>query len=144
MPSALHDDDENFETIIGHDGRPVRILRDGGRIRVGLLMADAARRGAAMLHDGHGGPVGGKPGFIITDESERIRNEAYRASVSELSNAWRGPSGDAAPSAETAPMSYADAICTDLHILIARLNDARRSAYEAHVHELTNAWRGPT
>ena len=31
-----------------------------------------------------------------------------------------------------------------LGTLMARLNDARRSAYAAYVHELTNAWRGPT
>jgi hypothetical protein len=139
-----YDDDTNFETIIGPDGHPVRILRDGGRIRVGLMMADAARRGSAVLHDGYGRAVGHRPGFVLTDDSQRIRNEAYAASVRELANAWHASPGDTAPSADTAPISHADAICTDLQTLMARLNDARRTAYEAYVDEMANAWRRPT
>ena len=123
------DDDENFETIIGHDGKPVRVLRDGGRITVSMMMADAARRESTpLLHDGYGGSVGGKPGFIVSDVSRAILDEAYRQSVIELNDAWRS-TRDIAPPAEAAPMSAADAVRTDLTTLTARLNDARRSAY---------------
>jgi hypothetical protein len=135
------DDDENFETIIGHNGKPVRILRDGSRITVSMMMADAARReSSSLLHDGYGGPVGGKPGFIVSDASRAIRDEVYRQSVIELNNAWRSTRG-IAPPAEAAPMSAADAVRTDLTTLTMRLNDARRSAYDAYREELTNAWR---
>jgi hypothetical protein len=136
-----NDDDANFETVIGHDGRPVRILRDGAHIMVGLMMADAARRGSGMLHDGYGGPVGRKPGFIISDASQATRDEAYRLSVRELTTAWQGATGDAARSAEVEPISAADAVSTDLKTLMARLDDARRSAYGTYCRELQDAWR---
>jgi hypothetical protein len=135
-----YDDDENFETIIGHDGKPARVLRDGGHFRVSLMMADAARHGTPLVHDGYGGPIGGRPGFIVSDASRAIRDEAYRQSVVELSDAWRS-TRDTAPSTETAPMSATDAVRIDLTTLMARLSDARRSAYDAYVDELTNAWR---
>jgi hypothetical protein len=132
-----NDYDANFETVIGPDGKPVRILRDGGRITVGLMMADAARRGSAMLHDGYGGPVGGKPGFVVSDASQATRDQAYRQMCDELRNAWRQPAGNAAPSAtvtrsDTAPrhpISAADA------------QAIRDAAYREMCDELTNAWR---
>jgi hypothetical protein len=93
-----------------------------------------------MLHDGYGGRIGGKPGFIVSDTGQATRDEAYRRSVVELSNAWRG---DAAPRAEAVPRRAANAARTDLATLNERLNDARRSAYQAYVDELTSAWRGP-
>jgi hypothetical protein len=146
MPSVDDDDDENFETIIGHDGKPTQILRNGGRIRVKMTASDAARLQRAVadahaLHDGHGRPVGFKPGFVVSNASQTIRDRAYRESVLELTTAWQRPTGDVAPGAEPAPISAADAVRTDLTTLMARLNDARRSAYESYVHELTNAWR---
>jgi hypothetical protein len=35
------DDDENFETVTGLDGKPVRILKDKGRVRISMAMRDA-------------------------------------------------------------------------------------------------------
>jgi uncharacterized membrane protein len=135
-----YDDDDEFETVIGPDGKPARVLRDGKTIRVPLLMADAARRNTPFLHDGYGGPVGGKPGFIVSDADQAIRDEAYRQFVAELRDAWR-PTRDVTRSTEVATISAADALCTNITTLIARLNDARRSAYGAYVDELSNAWR---
>jgi hypothetical protein len=148
MPSVENDDDDNFETIIGHDGKPAQILRNGGRVRVKMMASDAARfrpavADAQALHDGHGRPVGFKPGFVVSNASQAIRDRAYRESIVDLTTAWQRPSADAAPGAEPAPISAAEAVRTDLTTLMARLNDARRSAYESYVHELTNAWRRP-
>jgi hypothetical protein len=118
-----------------------RVLRGGKTIRVSLMMADAARGKATQrLHDGYGGLVGGKPGFIVSDASQVIRNEAYCQSVFDLNNAWRS-TRDGAPSTDPGPMSAADAVRTDMATLMARLNDARRTAYDAYVDELSNAWR---
>jgi hypothetical protein len=37
----IDDDDPNFEIVPGLDGRPVKILRDGGRIRVSMSARDS-------------------------------------------------------------------------------------------------------
>jgi hypothetical protein len=37
-----YSDDANFETVTGRDGRPVRVLKDKGRIRVSMQMRDAS------------------------------------------------------------------------------------------------------
>lgn len=141
-PKMRYDDDANFETIIGHDGKPKRVLRDGGRMTVGLMMADAARRGTTLrFADGRtDAPIGSRPGFI-TDGNRTASDDAYRQMCDELQNAWRQPAAAASRSQATAPMSTADATRTDLTTLMARLNDARGSAYDAYVDELTNAWR---
>jgi hypothetical protein len=56
MPSAYDDDDDRYHDAVDERG----LLRDGKAIRVGLMMADAARAPNVHLHDGYGGPVGGK------------------------------------------------------------------------------------
>jgi hypothetical protein len=62
MPSP-YDDDDRYRDAVDERG----LLRDGKAIRVGLMTADAARAPKVELHDGYGGPVGGKPGFIVSD-----------------------------------------------------------------------------
>jgi hypothetical protein len=111
-------------------------LKDGYTLRVPMQFRDSDRgiSDAPRLRFADGRtdvPVGSRPGFIVdTGDGERIRHEAYRQSVVELSNAWRSIR-DTAPSTEAAPMSAADAVRTDLTTLTARLSDARRSAYDA-------------
>jgi hypothetical protein len=132
MPSP-YDDDDRYRDAVDERG----LLRDGKAIRVGLMMADAARASNVHLHDGYGGPVGGKPGFVVCDAGQATRDEAYRQMCDELRNAWRQPTGNAAPSAtvtrsDTAPrhpISAADA------------QAIRDAAYREMCDELTNAWR---
>jgi hypothetical protein len=49
---------DDFEVVIGHDGKPTRILKDGGRLRVSMSMRDAAlrdqRRGRRVKYDPQG------------------------------------------------------------------------------------------
>jgi hypothetical protein len=143
MPSPHEDDDQNFETIIGHDGNPTQVLREGRSYRVSMMMHDAnsvqraIAAARAQLHDGFGGPVGGKPGFVVSDAGQATRDQAYRQMCDELRNAWRQTVGNAAPSAtvtrsDTAPrhpISAADA------------QAIRDAAYREMCDELTNAWR---
>ena len=134
MPSP-YDDDDRYRDAVDEGG----LLRDGKAIRVSMMMADAARAPKVELHDGYGRSVGSRPGFVVSDASQAVRDRAYRESVVALTSAWQG---DAAPSGDAAPMSAAaDAARTDLAALNARLDDARRAARDAYIHELTNAWR---
>lgn len=77
------------------------ILRDGKRMRVPMTMIDSRqremtehfRRSRARLHDGHGNPVGHRPGFVVSDavtseERQRIR-DARDAYERDLTTAWK-------------------------------------------------------
>jgi hypothetical protein len=124
------------------------ILRDGHRMRVPMQFRDSARRTTPTLRFADGRtdvPVGSRPGFVVdAGGGQEIRDRAYRESVEALRNAWRGGAVDGAPSLPDAPVPARDAVGTDLPTLIARLNDARRSAYETFCRELQDAWRRPT
>jgi hypothetical protein len=62
--------DDNFETVTGLDGKPMRILKDGGRIRISMRMRDA------VVGTGSHGPRGQVVGDVCTiNGSEgRLRN----------------------------------------------------------------------
>ena len=87
MPRLYEDDnDPNFEIIRDANGRRVRILRDGGVLRTRMTAMDSlqkdVRRNVARLHDGHGNPVGHRPGFIVddrisTDERQRAQTNIF-------------------------------------------------------------------
>jgi hypothetical protein len=98
--SNIDDDDDLFETIIGHDGKPVRVLRDGRRWRVPLTFLDGVQRAIALngrarvraadndllsLH---------RPGarFLADDTVTDAAAIAYDEMKREQANAWRrGP-----------------------------------------------------
>jgi hypothetical protein len=72
MPTftSTRPDDDDFEDVIVN-GTPTRVLRDGRRLGVPVMMTDAARRALQrpVLHDGIGNPAGYKPGYVFsTDE----------------------------------------------------------------------------
>jgi hypothetical protein len=81
---------------------------------------------SAQLHDGRGGPVGHRPGFVTNDATNHARQSAYDAYEDDLTNAWRGAVG-----ANT--KSVKDALPT---------MDEREAAYTTYDHELANRWRG--
>jgi hypothetical protein len=92
------DDDDNFETIIGIDGKPTQVLKDGARLRVPLSMRDSAlAQDRLPLHDGRGNPCGHRPGYLVADDSAArdARLRAYQDYESDLTNAWRSPTPDA-------------------------------------------------
>jgi hypothetical protein len=121
--------DDDFEIVRGIDGRPVRVLKDGGRMRVSMQMRDSAlredrrrRKGtrrdpqgreegsweeetddAMPLHDGRGNPCGHRPGFLISNDAA-ARNAKLKAQqdyTRDLENAWRNPpTRDVSPSTE--------------------------------------------
>ena len=77
-----NDDDDTFE--LSPSG--TRILRDGGRARVGLMDAQAVR-----LHDGRGNPVGHRPGFVISGTvfNRDEREQAYADYERDLTAAYK-------------------------------------------------------
>jgi hypothetical protein len=105
------DDDDDFETIIGHDGKPARVLRDQHVLRVPMHLRDSAHLRALrdaqppQQHDGRR-PLsdreraelrGCQPGFRVVMNDERIRErqqfarDARAAAEQEMCDAWRHP-----------------------------------------------------
>lgn len=116
--------DDDFEFTA--DGK--RILKDGRRLRTPMVMMDAVQRSLAdarrrkrvgrdpegreawseeeleedaMLHDGRGGPVGHRPGFVVADSARAraVVKEAYRAYDQRLENAYKFVDGEGEASA---------------------------------------------
>jgi len=112
--ATLYDDDDPFDA----NG----MLKDGRRVRISMQMRDAAlrdqRRGRRVkydpagrlvsweeeelddgmtLHDGRGNPCGHRPGYLVTNDAaaRSAKARAYRDYESDLTNAWRNPTGDA-------------------------------------------------
>jgi hypothetical protein len=106
---ATYHDDANFEIVIGSDGRRVRILRDGGRVRTPMFMRDGRsnpsmtplQHGVATHHaltDATGSTdefAFSRPGYrIMHDAAARdAREAAYQQYEDELLNAWKAPNG---------------------------------------------------
>jgi hypothetical protein len=89
-----YDDDDNFETIMDPiDGKPARVLRDGGRYRVSMTMRDSSPA-IRRVTDGSGGTGDGlqRPGFRVRADDARAKQavlDAYRQRDFEDSQAWR-------------------------------------------------------
>src|ERR1700729_4300935 len=94
-PSLNDSDDDNFELV---SGRPV--LKDGRSFRVPVRLMDSAQRQIrqhftrGLLHDGLGGPVGFRPGFVILDDTAlRDAREQTRARyIEEMTGAYNASS----------------------------------------------------
>src|SRR5580658_1684162 len=98
-PRFLNDEDD--DDAFDENGT----LKDGRTYRVPLRMMDATdrvwisqmeteilrRRTNKKLHDGRGGPVGHRPGFVVADDAadNRQRRDAYTVYVHDLQDAWR-------------------------------------------------------
>jgi hypothetical protein len=99
MTKLQHDDEEEDLSDFQTDPRTGRkVLRDGGRYKVRLF--DSMQKGIAKhfgslhdgrLHDGHGGPPGHKPGFIVSDahEADQEVARAYVDAERALTSAWQ-------------------------------------------------------
>jgi hypothetical protein len=89
-------DDHLFETIIGHDGRPARVLRDGATFTVPMSARDSASRDASRLSTGrsHGIIHTGdnhRPGSVFSaDANVRDASEAARREwIADMTTAWK-------------------------------------------------------
>ena len=67
------------------------VLKDGRSVRVSLMDAMSVRQQPrSHLHDGHGNPVGNRPGFVVCDAFSRDRRqESYEAYELEVTTAWK-------------------------------------------------------
>lgn len=130
-----HDDDEPFDER--------GILKDGRSARVPMMMRDAMsplqravaqHRLAMQLHDGHGGPVGHKPGYAFsTDASQNdAKEQAYAAYDAELRDAYKHPKG------WRGDLDASDEARDALAVM-----DERERAYRERDEADANAWRGP-
>jgi hypothetical protein len=81
------------------------ILTDGETLVVGAMFMDSR----SMIHDGNGGPVGQRPGYLVSDSKadEAVRTTAYRMYDDAISQRWRGDRWQS-PSkpAPSAPQSF--------------------------------------
>lgn len=160
------DDDDNFETIIGHDGRPVRVLRDGRSLRVSMMMRDSLPplQRAVMLDSfsrDAARTARNKPGFRRLNDAEATDAvaQAYESYDAELTTAWqrdaKQPDGAYPLSAgEGTPCTVDGApgtlvregdwlVCKPTHTDAASFTDERAQAYEAYDQQLRDAWRTP-
>jgi hypothetical protein len=136
------------------DGRIVTvpsgyIMQDGETIVVGAMFMDgmdgldsvqrAVATGAARLHDGRGGPVGFKPGFVFSapvcdaDRSCELRDAA--AAEYERRRRALDYRADGGPLPVIAAGGIHDSART------AALQDAAARAYEERCTRLSNLWR---
>jgi hypothetical protein len=124
----IADDDTIFETIIGIDGRPARVLKDGARLRIPLTMRDAAladRRKVITRYD----PKGREEGYWEQEEEEAhdAMRDGARCGAGFLHDGRGGVPGHRPGYLVRADIS----------------NDQRRRAHDAYRHDLENAWRNP-
>ena len=123
---SRHDayDDDNFKTITDLDGKPTRVLKDRGRVRISMSMRDSVslRDAKPQFTDGRTtDPTAlNRPGYRIpVVQDRRAVHDAYEAYEADLTNAYLGD-------------DHADPAITDSKI---------QDCYAAYDHELTEAWR---
>ncbi len=96
------DDPAATDVVTGHDGRPVRIIRDKCVVRVPVMLRDADTvRGQiaatrAAIHDGAHSQYGlNRPGYRYNDSVDRSEAaRAHQAMVLDAQERWRaGPGG---------------------------------------------------
>ena len=81
------------------------ILADGETMHIDIAFMDAR----SIIHDGNGGPVGQRPGFLIRDDDqdEAARIEAYESYRQMIGQRWRQGLGQPAKPIEP-PQTFAN------------------------------------
>ena len=106
------------------------IIQDGEAFIVPLQFMDA-RRG--MIHDGNGGPVGQRPGFLVRDNEadDQAVEAAYREYAADISQRWQSGRWQDQPSkpAPSAPPTFENP------------EAARAAAYAAYSRDIQERWR---
>ena len=117
------------------------ILRDGFSVTVPMTMRDSGMtplqrsiaQSAAQLHDGRGGAVGHRPGYVVSTDASLndAKERAYATYDAELRDAYKHPQG-----------CRGDIDASDeAHDAMAMM-DERERAYAAYDAAVTDAWRG--
>ena len=116
-------------TDVDERHRRVRCHVHGAKVRAGVRAADFMD-GRGMIHDGSGGPVGQRPGFLVRDNEadDQAREDAreYAATVSER---WRQGPGQRSSPARSKPQTFANA------------EAARAAAYAEYSSSIQERWR---
>jgi hypothetical protein len=111
--------------VVGDD----YIIQDGEAMLVPLSFMDA-RRG--RIHDGNGGPVGQRPGFLVRDNAaeDQAVEAAYGEYAKGISERWRqGPGQRPSPARSEPPQTFPDP------------EAARAAAYAEYNQNISERWR---
>jgi hypothetical protein len=93
-------DDDNY--VIGRDGKPTRIIRDGGKVKVGLTMMDAETVAARQAYFADN--AWHRPGFRTSNIRTAARddiNSVYAEYDRAKGEEWRSPESALARAKET-------------------------------------------
>jgi hypothetical protein len=101
-----------------------KVLRDGERVRVPLVMMDGR---TVAVDCGPGGPH--RPGFRYNREAQAVRDESYDAMVQQAANAWKSDTRRIADTERAAKPPLCE--------------DAREDAYRRYIARTEAAWRRP-
>jgi hypothetical protein len=104
------------------------IIADGESFTIPLTMMDSMRR---MIHDGNGGPVGQRPGFLVRDNEadDQAVEAAYREYAATVSERWRHGPGQRSSPKQAEPQTFANP------------EAARAAAYEQYNRDIQERWR---
>jgi hypothetical protein len=103
------------------------VIQDGESCTVSLMMMDSR----SMIHDGNGGPVGQRPGFLVRDNEadDQAREAAYREYAATVSERWRQPQGQRLNRTQPEPQTFANP------------EAARAAAYAEYNRTIQERWR---
>jgi hypothetical protein len=105
------------------------VIQDGESFTITLTMMDSMRR---MIHDGNGGPVGQRPGFLVRDNAaeDQAVEAAYREYAKSISERWRqGPGQRSSPARSEPPQTFDNP------------EAARAAAYAEYNRTICERWR---
>jgi hypothetical protein len=143
-----NDDDDNYETITGRDGKTIRVLKDGSRTRVSMIMRDSLTPLQRAVHDAHrpvtvvdtfgnDGLALHQPGYrylnaapttpehAVLATHDAIRATAYDEMVRDMCDAWRTPNDADNPKP----------------VVLTDPQQIRDAAYEDYCKRTAEAWR---
>jgi len=101
------------------------VIQDGESFTITLTMM-------RMIHDGNGGPVGQRPGFLVRDNAaeDQAVEAAYREYAKSISERWRqGPGQRSSPARSEPPQTFDNP------------EAARAAAYAEYNRTICERWR---
>jgi hypothetical protein len=105
------------------------VIQDGESFSIPISMMDSMR---GMIHDGNGGPVGQRPGFLVRDNAaeDQAVEAAYREYAATVSERWRqGPGQRSSPARSEPPQTFDNP------------EAARAAAYAEYDRTICERWR---
>jgi hypothetical protein len=143
-------DDDNFTTVLDTDGKPTRILKDKGRVRISLQMRDALARGDVPLW-----PTGqgerGQRGEAVGDRCTIDGKEGRLRRVDGQMQCVANQSQDARPAFVRKPVAFVDGNGNPLDLTAGNrpgyrisTSDARQKVMDAYAkadRRASNTWK---